>query len=135
MWVSAIVSEPMPQKGRCKSAFHRPGSMVSEPSILPVFAGAPDAGHQSAQTPRSLRKVAIMKTASEADVGRLDPRNIIDIDLASDEMRQGARRGLLAEWATMAPFYVVNNGVPQVVVTRYADVKTVLTDQIGIAHV
>lgn len=70
-----------------------------------------------------------MKTVSEADVGRLDPRNIIDIDLASDEMRQGARRGLLAEWATMAPFYVVNNGVPQVVVTRYADVKTVLTDR------
>ena len=70
-----------------------------------------------------------MKTLTEADVSRIDAAKIVDLDLGGDKMRQGALRGILAQWGSNAPFYVVNNGLPQVVVGRYADVKEVLSDR------
>src|SRR5208283_4623993 len=45
------------------------------------------------------------------------------------EFKSNARR-YLAEWATRPPFYVFNNGPPQVIVGRYADVQEVFTDPI-----
>jgi cytochrome P450 len=37
-------------------------------------------------------------------------------------------RQYLYEWATRPPFYVLNNGPPQVIVGRYADVNEVFSD-------
>ncbi len=54
----------------------------------------------------------------------IDPENVVDVDLFSDEVRQNWRK-LAAEWAQRPPFFVVNYGIPQLVVSRYADVKEV----------
>jgi cytochrome P450 len=57
----------------------------------------------------------------------LDPSNVIDIDLGSAEFKANAHRHM-ADWATRRPFYVINNGPPQVVVGRYEDVRQVFSD-------
>lgn len=57
----------------------------------------------------------------------LDSKNIIDIDLGSDEFKQNAR-SILAEWARRPPFYVIADGPVQVVCGRYADVQQVFAD-------
>src|SRR5215510_8895543 len=57
----------------------------------------------------------------------LDRSNCVDIDLGGPEFKANARRHL-AEWARRPPFYVLDNGPPQVVVGRYADVTEVFTD-------
>lgn len=68
-----------------------------------------------------------MKTLSEADVGRLDPSRIRDLDIGGAEMRRNAK-AICAEWASNPPIYVVNHGLPQAVVGRYQLVKEMLTD-------
>lgn len=57
----------------------------------------------------------------------LDPSNSVDIDLGSAEFKANARKHL-AEWAKKPPFYVLNNGPPQVIVGRHADALEVFTD-------
>src|SRR5579862_1626833 len=59
----------------------------------------------------------------------LDLANSVDIDVGSAEFKANARRHL-AEWAKRPPFYVLNNGPPQVVVGRHPDVLEVFTDPI-----
>ena len=62
-----------------------------------------------------------------SSIAELDRRNSVDIDLNGAEFKANARRHL-ADWATRPPFYVFNNGPPQVVVGRYADVAEVFND-------
>lgn len=61
------------------------------------------------------------------DIAELDPGNCVDIDLAGADFKANAHRHL-AEWARRPPFYVLNNGPPQVIVGRHADVTEVFTD-------
>src|SRR3546814_11095051 len=56
------------------------------------------------------------------------PERIVDVDLASEEVRQNFRR-YLAEWAKHPPFYVMQTGSPQAVVSRFNDMKEVLNDR------
>ena len=63
------------------------------------------------------------------DMRRLDPDNFVDLDLSGEEIGAGALSGLCASWAQTPPFYVLNAGVPQVVVGRYADCKAVYLDR------
>jgi cytochrome P450 len=62
-----------------------------------------------------------------SSLAELDRGNSIDIDLGSAAFKANARRHL-AEWARRPPFYVLNNGPPQAIVGRYADVHEVFTD-------
>ena len=59
--------------------------------------------------------------------GLVDPANVVDVDLFAEDTRQ-RWRALAAEWATRPPFFVINYGIPQLVVARYRDVKEVLMD-------
>jgi cytochrome P450 len=56
---------------------------------------------------------------------RLDPANFVDIDLQTDVVRQ-LFPGILAEWAKRPPFYILQNGNPQAIIARHADMKEVL---------
>lgn len=58
----------------------------------------------------------------------LDPSNIVDVDLTGDELRQTALKGVCVEWGSRPPFYVVNFGMPHVVVGRHKDVFDVYLD-------
>jgi cytochrome P450 len=60
-------------------------------------------------------------------LAELDRRNVVDVDLGSDEFKANAHRHM-AEWARRPPFYVLGKGPPQVVVGRYADVHRVFSD-------
>ena len=62
----------------------------------------------------------------------LDVSNSVDIDLGSAAFKAKAREHL-AEWARRPPFYVLNNGPPQVIVGRHADVLEVFTDPVRFA--
>src|SRR3546814_16570295 len=61
-------------------------------------------------------------------MSEIAPERIVDVDLASEEVRQNFRR-YLAEWAKHQPFYVMQNGSPQAVVSRFNDMKEVLNDR------
>lgn len=61
--------------------------------------------------------------------GKVDRSNSIELDLGGAEFKANARSHLAA-WATRPPFYVLNNGPPQVIVGRYADVLEVFTDPV-----
>jgi cytochrome P450 len=65
--------------------------------------------------------------AKELPMPDVDPGNAVDIDLGGAEFKANARAHL-ADWAKRPPFYVLNNGSPQVIVGRYADVLEVFTD-------
>ncbi|MDB5685713.1 MAG: putative cytochrome [Rhizorhabdus sp.] len=56
---------------------------------------------------------------------RLDPANFVDIDLQTDIVRQ-LFPGILADWAKRPPFYILQNGNPQAIIARHADMKEVL---------
>ncbi|MDB5686533.1 MAG: hypothetical protein JWR77_1122 [Rhizorhabdus sp.] len=58
----------------------------------------------------------------------LEGARFVDVDLASEEVRQNFRV-YLSEWAKSPPFYVLQNGSPQAVVSRFNDMKEVLTDR------
>jgi cytochrome P450 len=62
----------------------------------------------------------------------LDLSNSVDIDLGGAAFKANARKHL-AEWARRPPFYVLNNGPPQVIVGRHADALEVFTDPIRFA--
>lgn len=69
-----------------------------------------------------------MSTLTAFDrLAELDRRNVVDVDLGSDEFKADAHR-YMAEWARRPPFYVLGKGPPQVVVGRYADVHKVFSD-------
>jgi cytochrome P450 len=69
-----------------------------------------------------------MSSPAEFDqLAELDRRNVVDVDLGSDEFKANAHRHM-AEWARRPPFYVLGKGPPQVVVGRYADVHRVFSD-------
>jgi cytochrome P450 len=69
-----------------------------------------------------------MSTLTAFDrLAELDRRNVVDVDLGSDEFKANAHKHM-AEWARRPPFYVVGKGPPQVVVGRYADVHKVFSD-------
>jgi cytochrome P450 len=69
-----------------------------------------------------------MSTLTAFDrLAELDRRNVVDVDLGSDEFKANAHRHM-AEWARRPPFYVLGKGPPQVVVGRYADVHKVFSD-------
>ena len=57
----------------------------------------------------------------------LDRSNSTELDLGGAELKSDPQRHLYG-WATRPPFYIFNNGPPQVVVGRYADVQEVFTD-------
>jgi cytochrome P450 len=57
----------------------------------------------------------------------LDRSRIVEVDFGSSAFRQNARR-IVAEWARRPPFYVMQDGMPQVVCGRYADANAVLAD-------
>jgi cytochrome P450 len=59
----------------------------------------------------------------------LDLSNSVEIDLGGAEFKANARKHL-AEWAKRPPFYVLNNGPPQVIVGRHADALEVFTDPV-----
>jgi cytochrome P450 len=59
------------------------------------------------------------------DVTRLDPDDIVDIDFDSDELRENWFE-LAAAWARRPPFYVIDRGVPNAVVSRNSEVREVL---------
>ena len=64
-----------------------------------------------------------------SSLAELYRRNSVDIDLGGASFKANARHHLY-EWATHPPFYVLNNGPPQVIVGRYADVNEVFSDPI-----
>ncbi len=69
-----------------------------------------------------------MSTLTAFDrLAELDRRNVVDVDLGSDEFKANAHAHM-AEWASRPPFYVLGKGPPQVVVGRYADVHRVFSD-------
>jgi cytochrome P450 len=69
-----------------------------------------------------------MSTLTAFDrLAELDRRNVVDVDLGSDEFKANAHRHM-AEWARRPPFYVLGKGPPQVVIGRYADVHKVFSD-------
>jgi cytochrome P450 len=69
-----------------------------------------------------------MSTLTAFDrLAELDRRNVVDVDLGSDEFKANAHAHM-AEWARRPPFYVLGKGQPQVVVGRYADVHKVFSD-------
>jgi cytochrome P450 len=69
-----------------------------------------------------------MSTLTAFDrLAELDRRNVVDVDLGSDEFKANAHKHM-AEWARRPPFYVLGKGPPQVVVGRYADVHRVFSD-------
>jgi len=57
----------------------------------------------------------------------LDPSKISEIELGGRQLKDNSRQ-VLYQWATTPPFYILNNGPPQVIVGRYADVHEVFTD-------
>ncbi len=61
------------------------------------------------------------------DISRLDRSNSSEIDLAGAEFKANAREHL-AQWARRPPFYVFNQGPPQVIAGRYADVREIFED-------
>ena len=61
--------------------------------------------------------------------GDLDKSRVQQIDLGGAHLKANARE-LLYGWATNPPFYVLNNGPPQVIVGRYRDVQEVFTDPV-----
>lgn len=63
------------------------------------------------------------------NVAGLDRSNSSELDLGGPELKSDPQRHLYG-WATRPPFYVFNNGPPQVVVGRYADVQEVFTDPV-----
>src|SRR6185436_16907151 len=66
-----------------------------------------------------------MSSPAELDrLAELDRRNVVDVDLGSDEFKANAHRHM-GEWARRPPFYVLGKGPPQVVVGRYAVVYRV----------
>ena len=62
-----------------------------------------------------------------SSLAELDRSNVVDIDLSGAEFKANGHRHM-AEWARRPPFYVLDNGRPQVVVGRYADVHKVFSD-------
>lgn len=65
---------------------------------------------------------------------RLDPAKFVDIDLQTDVVRQ-LFPGILADWATRPPFYILQNGNPQAIIARFADMKEVLNSRDRFASV
>jgi cytochrome P450 len=61
------------------------------------------------------------------DFSWIPRERIVEIDLAGDYLRQNFAT-ILPEWARSPPFYVMQNGAPQLVCSRYADVMDVLND-------
>jgi cytochrome P450 len=64
----------------------------------------------------------------------IDRSNAVDIDLGGPELKANAQR-YLSDWAQRPPFYVLNNGPPQVIVGRYADVHAVFSDPVRFSSV
>ena len=62
-------------------------------------------------------------------ISDLDNSRVQQIDLGGAHLKANARE-LLYGWATNPPFYVLNNGPPQVIVGRYRDVQEVFTDPV-----
>lgn len=60
-------------------------------------------------------------------IADLDHSNSTSMDLGGAEFKANARR-ILADWARRPPFYVFNNGPPQVIAGRYKDVYEVFQD-------
>lgn len=58
----------------------------------------------------------------------LPPELFLDVDLASEDLRQGFRSAL-AQWAQRPPFYVMQKGAPQAVCARFSDMKEVMNDR------
>ena len=58
----------------------------------------------------------------------LSPDLFLDVDLASEALRQGFRPAL-AQWAQRPPFYVMQKGAPQAVCARFSDMKEVMNDR------
>jgi cytochrome P450 len=58
---------------------------------------------------------------------QLDRSKIVDIDLASLELKQNFRT-VLPEWAKRPPFYVIVDGQPQVIIGRYEDAREIFLD-------
>lgn len=63
------------------------------------------------------------------DLSMIDRNNSTEMDLGGTHFKANART-YLAEWAKKPPFYVFNNGPPQVIVGRYADVQEMFRDAI-----
>ena len=69
-----------------------------------------------------------MPTTMVDIIARIDPARVVELDLVAPEAKARAY-DLMAEWATKPPFYVITDGVAQVVCGRYADVQEVFTDR------
>lgn len=62
-------------------------------------------------------------------IADLDQSKVQEMDLGGAYLKANARQ-VLYGWATNPPFYVLNNGPPQVIVGRYSDVQEVFTDPV-----
>jgi cytochrome P450 len=94
---------------------------------VPPTGGTPDG-------PRPASALATLVTGGSKGVVMsamldLDPRNSVEIDLGGAAFKAQARQHL-AEWAKRPPFYVLNQGPPQVIVGRHADALEVFTDPV-----
>lgn len=56
-----------------------------------------------------------------------DPEKVAQIDFGSDEFRDRAQAHMY-DWATRDPFYILDQGPPQLIVGRYSDVGEVFRD-------
>lgn len=70
----------------------------------------------------------MLNEALRAEVSYLDPSNTVYLDIISPEVRRNFA-SYCAEWATRPPFYVVHDGIVQVMVGRYKDLTTVSMDR------
>lgn len=69
-----------------------------------------------------------MSAAIDIDVSKLDPTKIVNLDIVSPEVRQNFR-DYCAAWATQQPFYIVHDGIVQVMVGRHRDLTEVSMDR------
>lgn len=68
------------------------------------------------------------RSGAEDVLASLPADKFVDIDLASEDLRQNFRP-VLADWARKQPFYVMQAGSPQAVCSRFADVRAVMNDR------
>ncbi len=72
--------------------------------------------------------MATPQDAGPVELGDLDSRHFVDVELCSESLRQNALKGVMADWATRQPFYAYKSGLPVLVCARARDVREVYND-------
>src|SRR3546814_14336052 len=71
--------------------------------------------------------MAMESSVEAVDMSALDPAKIVALDIVSAEVRRNFR-DYCARWATQPPFYIMHDGILQVMVGRHRDLTEVSMD-------